>query len=72
LAIYKPTQFAWLTNLFGGYGAARFFHFWLMVFFVLFFVVHIAQVIRAGWNNFRAMVCGYELVPLQGGEEKVA
>jgi hypothetical protein len=29
---------------------------------VLFFVVHIAQVIRAGWNNFRAMVTGYELV----------
>ena len=30
---------------------------------VLFFVIHIAQVIRAGWNNFRAMVTGYELTP---------
>jgi hypothetical protein len=29
---------------------------------VLFFIVHIAQVIRAGWNNFRAMVTGYEIV----------
>jgi hypothetical protein len=23
--------------------------------------VHIAQVIRAGWNNFRAMVTGFEV-----------
>jgi len=29
---------------------------------VLFFCIHIAQVIRAGWNNCRAMVTGYELV----------
>ena len=26
-------------------------------------MVHIAQVVRAGWNNFRSMVTGYELVP---------
>lgn len=61
LAIYKPVQFAWLIALFGGYGMARFFHFWLTIGYLLFFVVHIAQVIRAGWNNFRAMVTGYEL-----------
>jgi hypothetical protein len=30
---------------------------------VVFFVIHVAQVIRAGWNNFLAMVTGYELVP---------
>jgi hypothetical protein len=24
-------------------------------------VIHIAQVMRAGWANFRAMVCGYDL-----------
>jgi len=29
---------------------------------VLFFVVHVVQVARAGWNNFRAMVTGYEIV----------
>jgi hypothetical protein len=29
---------------------------------VVFFVIHIAQVIRAGWNNFRAMVTGFEVV----------
>ena len=62
LAIYKPVQLAWLTALFGGYPFARFLHFWLTVGYVLFFVVHIAQVVRAGWNNFRAMVIGVEVV----------
>ena len=62
LAIYRPVQLAWLTALFGGYPAARFLHFWLTVGYVVFFVVHIAQVIRAGWNNFRAMVIGVEVV----------
>ena len=61
LAIYKPAQLAWLTNLLGGYGAARFEHFGLAMGYVIFFMIHIAQVIRAGWNNFRAMVSGYEL-----------
>jgi len=65
LAIYKPVQFGWLTTVLGGYKWARFEHFALTVGYVLFFVVHITQVIRAGWNNFRAMVCGYELVELK-------
>ena len=62
LAIYKPVQFSWLATLFGGYPMSRFFHFWLTVGYVLFFLVHVAQVVRAGWNNFRAMVIGYEVV----------
>lgn len=61
LAIYKPVQVSWLTALFGGYGAARFFHFWLTVGYCVFFLVHLAQVARAGWNNFRAMLTGYAL-----------
>ena len=61
LAIYKPVQFAWLAALFGGYQMSRFFHFWLTVGYVVFFVVHVAQVIKTGWNNFRAMVIGYEV-----------
>jgi len=65
LAIYKPTQFAWLDTLLGGYGMARFFHFWLTIGYVLFFCVHLTQVIRAGWNNFRAMVTGYEVVSVE-------
>jgi len=62
IAIYKPVQFSWLATMFGGYAMSRFFHFWLTVGYVLFFLVHVAQVVKAGWNNFRAMVIGYEVV----------
>jgi thiosulfate reductase cytochrome b subunit len=62
LAIYKPLQLAWLTMLLGGYEWARWEHFWVMIFFVLFFVVHVVQVALAGWSNFRSMVSGYEVV----------
>jgi thiosulfate reductase cytochrome b subunit len=61
LAIYKPVQLAWLTALLGGYTLARLEHFTLTVGYVAFFVIHIAQVVRAGWNNFRAMVIGVEV-----------
>lgn len=61
LAIYKPVQLSWLTTLLGGYEWARFEHFALTIGYVLFFLVHIAQVVRAGWNNFRAMVAGFEV-----------
>lgn len=70
LAIYKPTQFAWLIGLLGGYMAARFEHFLLALGYVLFFVIHITQVIRAGWNNFRAMVSGYELSSSEEGTDE--
>jgi thiosulfate reductase cytochrome b subunit len=62
LAIYKPLQLAWLTGLLGGYEWARWEHFWLMVLFVAFFVVHVVQVAIAGWANFRSMVAGYDIV----------
>jgi thiosulfate reductase cytochrome b subunit len=62
LAIYKPAQLSWLTGLLGGYPMARWVHFWLMIGFFSFFLVHIAQVIRAGWDNFRSMVAGFSLV----------
>ncbi len=62
LAIYKPEQLAVLTNVLGGYQTARWLHFALTVGYVLFFIIHIGQVIRAGWNNFRSMVIGVELV----------
>ncbi len=62
LAIYKPAQLAWLTALCGGYTVARLIHFILTVGYVLFFIVHVWQVVRAGWNNFRGMVIGYEVV----------
>ena len=62
LAIYKPLQLAWLTLLLGGYEWARWMHFWLTVLFMLFFVVHIVQVVIAGWRNFQSMITGYEMV----------
>ena len=62
LSIYKPTQISWLTSLLGGYEWARWEHFWLMVLFVMFFVVHIIQVALAGWGNFRSMITGYDTI----------
>ena len=62
LAIYKPIQVAWLTNALGGYQTARLQHFVLTIGYVLFFLIHVVQVIRAGWNNFRGMVAGFEVV----------
>ena len=62
LSIYRPVQFAWLTALCGGYEWARFEHFVLTLGYVGFFVIHISQVVRAGWNNFRSMVIGVEVV----------
>jgi thiosulfate reductase cytochrome b subunit len=66
LAIYKPVQCAWLTTLLGGYQMARFEHFCLMIGYLLFLGVHLVQVGRAGWNAFRAMVAGYEIVDDEG------
>jgi thiosulfate reductase cytochrome b subunit len=61
LAIYKPIQLGWLCAILGGYKTARLLHFALTIGYVLFFLVHIIQVILAGWNNFRAMVTGFEV-----------
>lgn len=65
LSIYKPTQAHWVTTLLGGYEMARWEHFWLTMGFCGFFVIHVAQVMLAGWNNFRSMVSGYEIVPAE-------
>ena len=62
LAIYKPIQFQTLTSMLGGYEWARIEHFTLTILFSLFFLVHIIQVILAGWNNFQSMVTGLFLI----------
>lgn len=81
LAIYKPLQLNWLAWLMGGYQWARWMHFWLTILFVLFFFVHIVQVMIAGWSNFRSMVTGYDIADAEneirerraaGGEGGVA
>lgn len=68
LAIYKPAQLSWLTALFGGYQTARLIHFIITWLFLAFFLVHILQVIRTGWNNFRGMITGYELQKSEGAK----
>ncbi len=61
LAIYKPVTLNFLLALLGGYEVARFLHFFCMISLVAFIFLHLLQVARAGWNNFRAMVAGYEM-----------
>jgi thiosulfate reductase cytochrome b subunit len=65
LAIYKPTQLHWVTTLLGGYEMARWEHFLLTLGFCGFFLIHVTQVVLAGWNNFRSMVSGLEVKPIQ-------
>jgi thiosulfate reductase cytochrome b subunit len=65
LAIYKPIQFSWLAWLCGGYEMARVIHFILTIGYCLFFVVHIIQVILAGWKNFQSMITGFEVLPVE-------
>ncbi|MGZ3752070.1 MAG: cytochrome b/b6 domain-containing protein [Mucilaginibacter sp.] len=65
LAIYKPVQFYWLTWMCGGYHMARIWHFVLTIGYVLFFLIHIVQVILAGWSNFRSVVSGFEVIEEQ-------
>ena len=60
-AIFRPIQLSWLTTILGGYEAARLEHFILTIGFVLFFVVHILQVIKAGWKNFQSIITGFEV-----------
>ena len=72
IAIYKPVQFNWLCVLCGGYEAARVEHFALTIGYALFFLVHVGQVIMAGWNNFQAMVTGVEVAQIKEVEVVVA
>jgi len=65
LGIYKPVQLGWLIAIFGGYKMARIIHFALTIGYALFFLVHVIQVALAGWNNFRAMVTGFEVVKVK-------
>ena len=70
-AIFKPTQLAPLTAMFGGYEGARFVHFWTTIGFVGFFFIHILQVARAGFGNFWSMVTGYELLDAEPAAEVI-
>lgn len=69
LAIYKPAQLSWLANLLGGYEMARLEHFSLTIGFLGFFVIHVLQVVRTGWSNFRSMIAGCDLGAGKPGQE---
>ena len=58
VAILKSTQVQWLTGLLGGYAFARLVHFTMAMGFVVFVVVHLIQVARAGAGNLLSMVTG--------------
>ncbi len=65
LAIWKPGDLGWLAIPTGGVDLAKPVHFWLTMAFAVYIVVHVVQVARAGWNNFRSMVTGREIVPAE-------
>jgi thiosulfate reductase cytochrome b subunit len=58
-AIHKPAQLSWLTAIFGGFDNARVWHFWLMVFFIVFVIPHVVLVIADGWDTLRSMITGW-------------
>jgi thiosulfate reductase cytochrome b subunit len=58
-AIHKPMQLHWLAAAFGGYDAARVWHFWLMCFLILFVVPHVILVLAEGWDTLRSMIVGW-------------
>jgi thiosulfate reductase cytochrome b subunit len=58
LAIWKPVQLRWLTTVFGGFQAARYWHFWAVWLFVGFAVTHVVLVFVADPASLRAMITG--------------
>jgi len=58
LAIWKPVQLGALTNLFGGYVWARYWHFMAMTLLVLLSVVHVFMVFAVDPGSLRSMVTG--------------
>ena len=57
-ALWKPVQFSWLTATFGGFQAARYWHFWTVWLFVGFTIVHVILVFTADPASLRAMISG--------------
>ena len=66
-AIHKPMQLYWLATAFGGYNAARVWHFWLMWVFIFFVVPHVVLVLADGWDTLRSMIVGWS-ARLEGSE----
>jgi len=58
-AIHKPMPLHWLAAIFGGYDAARVWHFWLLWVYILFVVPHVILVFADGWDTLRSMIVGW-------------
>jgi thiosulfate reductase cytochrome b subunit len=58
-AIHKPMQLHWLAAVFGGFDAARVWHFWLMWLYILFVVPHVILVFADGRDTLRSMIVGW-------------
>jgi len=57
LSIWKPVQFWWLTDFFGGYNTARYVHFAAMTAIVAFLAVHVVLALIVP-KSLRAMIFG--------------
>ncbi len=57
LSIWKPVQFKYLTDLFGGYDTARYVHFFAMSSIMAFLTVHVALALIVP-KSLRAMIVG--------------
>ncbi len=58
IAIWKPVQFAPLTNLMGGYAWARYWHFMAMMAIVVLAMGHIFMVFAVDPYSLRSMITG--------------
>ena len=58
IAIWKPVQLAWLTELFGGYVWARYWHFVAMLVIVLLSVIHVFMVFAVDPYSLPSMITG--------------
>jgi hypothetical protein len=59
--IHKPAQLSSFAKAFGGYNAARIWHFGLMCIFIVFVVPHVVLVLADGWDTMRSMIVGWSV-----------
>ena len=70
LAIWKPVQFSWLTNLFGGFQGARLAHFLGMAAIAGFMVVHVALAFLVPRTLLSMLTGGPRVTPRLQKEQK--
>jgi cytochrome b subunit of formate dehydrogenase len=63
LVLFKPAQLSPLAFIFGGYRAARVWHFAAMCGLLAFIPGHLLMVALHGWDNFAGMFTGWKRNP---------